>query len=161
MQISLCFRIISFFKKANKLWVSTLRVQRVSVKISMVNMKKNYGPVYEKNTLLSHSSGKGDPASPEKCALIFLFFFSFYQWTNVHCFVCRFPSFWRRQRATMLYHRADRVQIGIESHSLPFHGLGTGVVHGVFKRCLAIVIFMNRTACILCFGCSPVDENID
>lgn len=27
MQISLCFRIISFFKKANKLWVSTLRVQ--------------------------------------------------------------------------------------------------------------------------------------
>lgn len=77
MQISLCFRIISFFKKANKLWVSTLRVQRVSVKISMVNMKKNYGPVYEKNTLLSHSSGKGDPASPEKCALIFLFFFLF------------------------------------------------------------------------------------
>lgn len=27
MQISLCFRIISFFKKANKLWVSTPRVQ--------------------------------------------------------------------------------------------------------------------------------------
>lgn len=109
-----------------------------------------------KNTLLYHSSGKGDPVSPEKCALIFFF----YQWTNVHCFVCRLPSFWRRQRVAMLYHCADRVQIGIESYSLPFHGLGIGVVHGVFKSCLTIVIFMNRTSCVLCFGCSPVDENI-
>lgn len=109
-----------------------------------------------KNTLLYHSSGKGDPVSPEKCALIF-----FYQWTNVHCFVCRLPSFWRGQRVATLYHCADRVQVGIESYSLPFHGLGIGVIHGVFKSCLTIVIFMNWTSCILCFGRSPVDENID
>lgn len=43
-------------------------------------MKKSYDPVYEKNTLLSHSAGKGDPASPEKCAL-------FSSELNVHC-VC-------------------------------------------------------------------------
>lgn len=158
MQISLCFRIISFFKKANKLWVSTLRVQRISVKLSMVNMKKNYGPVYEKKQTL-FSIGKRWPSKSWKVCFIF-FLNLFYQWTNVHCVVCQLPSFWRRQRVATLYHCADRVQIGIESYSLPFHGLGIGVVHGVFKSCLPIVVFMNRTSCVLCFGCSPVEENI-
>lgn len=52
----------------------------------MVNMKKNYGPVYEKNTLLYHSLGKGDPASPEKCALIFI------SELNVHCLCVDFQA---------------------------------------------------------------------
>lgn len=93
MQISLCFRIISFLKKANKLWVSTLRVQPNFCKTLHGKHEELWSSLW-KNTLLYHSSGKGDPASPEKCALIFFFSSEL----NVHCFVCRFPSFWRRQR---------------------------------------------------------------
>ena len=150
MQISLCFRIISFLKKANKLWVGTPGVKPISVKLSMVNMTTELDPVYEKNTLHYHSSGKGDPASPEKCAL-------FSSELQVHCSVCRWcPGFWRRQRVAMLYHCANCVQVGVESYCLPLHRLGIGVIHGVLKGCLAIVIFMNRTSCVLRFGCSPV-----
>lgn len=99
-------------------------------------MKKSYDPVYEKNTLLSHSAGKGDPASPEKCAL-------FSSELNVHCVVCRYPRLRRRQNLAALYHCADRVQVGVEPHRLPFHRLGVGVVHGVLKSCLAVVVFVN------------------
>lgn len=112
-------------------------------------MKTEFDPVYEKNTLRYHSSGKGDPASPEKCAL-------FSSELKVHCSVCRFPGFWRRQRVAVLYHCANCVQVGVESYCLPLHRLGIGVIHGVLKGCLAIVIFMNRTSCVLCFGCSPL-----
>lgn len=74
MQISLCFRIISFFKKANKLWVSTLRVQPNLCKtLHGKHEEELYRSSLWKNTLLYHSSGKGDPASPEKCALFFFF----------------------------------------------------------------------------------------
>lgn len=73
MQISLCFRIISFFKKANKLWVSTLRVQPNLCKTLHGKHEEELWSSLWKNTLLYHSSGKGDPASPEKCALFFFF----------------------------------------------------------------------------------------
>lgn len=153
MQISLCFRIISFLKKANKLWVSTPRVQPDFCKTLHGKHEEHLRSSLWKNTLLYRSSGKGDPVSPEKCAL-------FSSELNVHCVVCRFPRLWRRRDAAALHHCADRVEVGVEAHGLPFCRLGVGVIHGVLKCCLAIVIFMNWTSCVLCFGCSPVNENI-
>lgn len=154
MQISLCFRIISFLKKANKLWASTPRVQPDLCKtLHGTHEEEFWSSLWKKkNTLLCHSSGKGDPASPEKCAL-------FSSELKVHCSVCRFPGFWRRQRVAVLYHCANCVQVGVKSYCLPLHRLGIGVIHGVLKGCLAVVIFMNRTSCVLCFGCSPVYKN--
>lgn len=92
MQISLCFRIISFLKKANKLWVSTLRVQPIFVKLSMVNMKKNYVQFTKKHSSLSFLGKRWPSKSWKVCFNLFI------SELNVHCFVCQFPSFWRRQR---------------------------------------------------------------
>lgn len=155
MQISLCFRIISFLKKANKLWVSTLRVQPNFCKtLHGKHEEELWSSLRKKHSSLSFLGKRWPSKSWKVC-------FNFYQWTKCALLVCRFPSFWRRQRVAALYHCADRVQVGIESHCLPFHWLCIGVIHGVFKCCLAIVIFMNWTSCILCFGCSPVNKNID
>ena len=157
MQISLCFRIISFFKKANKLWVSTLRVQPNLCKtLHGKHEEELYRSSLWKNTLLYHSSGKGDPASPEKCALFF-----FLAVNECALFYVLTSELLEKAEVATLYHCADRVQVGVESHCLPFHWLCIGVVHGVFERCLAIVVFMDWTSRVLCFGCSPVDENID
>ena len=63
-----------------------------------------------------------------------------------------------RQAVTMLYHCANCVQVGIKSHSLPFNRLRIGVIHGIFKSSLPIVIFMYRASCVLCFWCSSGKE---
>lgn len=55
-------------------------------------------------------------------------------------------------------HGADGIQIRIESNSLPLHGLGVGVVHGVLKGSLPVVVFVDRAARVLCFWCGSVDK---
>lgn len=110
-------------------------------------MKKGCGPVYEKHSLLYHSSAKGEPASPEKCALFFL-----------AVSACALLRAWP-PAPRGLHHGADRVEVGVEADGLPLGRLGARVVHGVLERRLAVVVFVNRAACVLRFGCSPVDEN--
>lgn len=50
-------------------------------------------------------------------------------------------------------HGADSVQIGVESNRLPLHSLGVGVVHGVLKGSLAVVVFVDGAAGVLSFWC--------
>lgn len=155
MQISLCFRIISFFKKANKLWVSTLGVQLNFCKtLHGKHEEALWSSLWKKHSSLSFLRKGWLSKSWKVCFNLFS--------SELTCTVLcvSFPSFWRRQKFAVLYHCADCVQVRIESYCLPFHWLRIGVVHGVLKSCLAIVIFMNWTSCILCFGCCPVDENI-
>jgi len=71
-----------------------MECSRFFVKLSMVNMKKIFDPVYEKQNqnkiTTTHycisSSGKGDQLYPEKCAL----FFSFPKSVNYVCTVLCF-----------------------------------------------------------------------
>lgn len=55
-------------------------------------------------------------------------------------------------------HGADRVQVGVEAHRLALHGLGVGVVHGIFKGSLAVVVLMHRTARVLGFRSGSVER---
>lgn len=50
-------------------------------------------------------------------------------------------------------HGADGIQVGVESNGLPLHSLGVGVVHGVLEGGLAVVVFVDGAAGVLCFWC--------
>ena len=130
-----------------------MECSKISVKFSMVNMKKNYGPVYEKTLFSIIPQEK----VTQQVLISVLWFVC--QWTKCALFCVSISKLLKKAKAATLYHCADCVQVGIEPYCLPFHWLCVGVIHGIFKSCLAIVIFMNWTSCILGFGCSPVDEN--
>lgn len=55
-------------------------------------------------------------------------------------------------------HGADGIQVGVESNGLPLHSLGVGVVHGVLEGGLAVVVFVDGAAGVLCFWCGSAFE---
>ena len=83
----------------------------------MVNTKKNYiGPVYEK-TLFSIIPQEKVTQQVLKSVLYFFFLAV----NECALFYVLTSELLEKAEVATLYHCADRVQVGVESHCLPFH----------------------------------------
>lgn len=53
-------------------------------------------------------------------------------------------------------HGADGVEIGVKADDFPLSSFCVGVVHGILKSGLSVVVLVDRASCVLRFICFPL-----